>query len=339
MKIQFLSRRGHFQLLCKELKSYSINCEIIDNKKSRNALALPSQYYINKIDSDLLVTHNPYYGLYGGKKAKKAGKINSLIFRLKADHWTEEKSLNISYKHKLGYILKRYQYNESINDVDFIISISDYMKKIALKHGLDKKIYLMYNGVDIKRFHERKFEPNYKSELLCVMNFNIPEKIVLLEEFFKQYYEMNLNYKITILGNGEFINKVKSTVKRLGLSDKVIFKGYVNDIEHYYSNCDIVIHPSSLESFGMVFLEAGASAKPCVATNVGATSEILVNNKTGYVTDTVYEFVDKVDSLMSDPEKRLMIGKNAEERVYEFFRWGRIAQTFINILKEECLLD
>ena len=333
MKIQFLSRRNHFQLLCRELEPYNIEYEIIDNRKARNFFALPSRYYINRLNSDLLVSHNPYYGLYGAKQAKISGKIDELAFRLKADHWTELDESELSYKHKIGNLIKRYQYNSSINYVDFIISISEYMKNVANSHNIDKKIYIMYNGVDIERFHERNVDPKYSSELLCIMNFNIPKKILLLENFFKLYKEMDLKYKVNVLGDGEFLDRIKLLVKHLGLTEKITFKGYVTDIEYYYNNCDIVIHPSNLESFGMIFLEAGASAKPCVTT-----SEIIVNNKTGFITASMYEFINKIDSLMGNPEKRIKIGKNAKKRIYESFTWNKIAEMFVKILEKENIL-
>ena len=89
----------------------------------------------------------------------------------------------------------------------------------------------------------------------------------------------------------------------------------------------------------MVFLEAGASAKPCIASDVGATSEIIVNNKTGFITSSMYEFIDKIESLMSNPEKRIKMGKNAKKRIYESFTWNKIAETFVKILCEENILE
>ena len=170
------------------------------------------------------------------------------------------------------------------------------------------------------------------------MNFNIPEKIRLFEHFLEIYGEMNPGYHVTVLGDGSLLPSIQSYIKKLELSESVSFKGHVDNVELYYSNCDLVIHPSSLESFGMSLLEAGASAKPCVASNVGAIPEIILNNQTGYLTNTLYEFIDRIDSLMSDNEKRLTLGKKALKRVHETFTWKHSAEAFINILKKENLL-
>ncbi len=339
MKIQFLSRRNHFRLLCEELSKHNIDCEVLDNRKSRNIFSYPSSDYINSINCDLLVSHNPYHGLNGAKQAKKQGKTKKIAFRLKADHWTEQKSSESSVKNKLGYVLKKPQYRNSIDEVDFVIAISEYMKKTAINNGLNKPIYLMYNGVDTKRFHERELDTRYKSDVLCVMNFDVQEKITLFEETLKKYGEKGFDYTITVLGDGLYLKKLKNMVKRNGLTDSVLFKGHVTDVEHYYSNCEVLLHPSNLESFGMSLLEAGASGKPCVASNIGAIPEIIVDKQTGYVSNTVEDMIEKVDSLMGDEKTRLIMGKEAMNRILTKFTWEKIAPSFISILKAESLLE
>ena len=339
MKIQFLSRRNHFRLLCKELSKHNIDCDVIDNTKSRNFYAYPSSDYVNSINSDLIVSHNPYHGLRGAKLAKRKGKVQHIAFRLKADHWTEQKSSKSSLKNKLGYALKKPQYRNSIDEVSFVIAISEYMKKTAEKNGLNKPIYVMYNGVDTQRFHERETDTRFKSEVLCVMNFEVLEKILLFEKVLKKYGEKGLDYKLTVLGDGLYLNRIKKIVKNNGLSDNVLFKGHVNDVEYYYSNCDVLLHPSNLESFGMSLLEAGASGKPCVVSNIGAIPEIIVDNKTGYVSDTVEGMIERVNSLMGDAETRLRMGANAKKRILKKFTWKKVAPSFLTILNAEGLLE
>ena len=321
------------------MSKQDIDCEVIENAKSRNFLSYPSSHYIDSINSDLIVSHNPYHGLSGAKQAKRKGKVQHIAFRLKADHWTEQESPEVSFKHKLGYVLKKSQYQRSIDEVDFVIAISDYMKKVALKNGLNKPIYLMYNGVDTQRFKEREPDPSYKSQVLCVMNFNIPEKIKLFEETLKEFSDKELDYTLTVLGDGIYFNRIKKYVKNNGLSNNILFMGHVRDVENYYSNCDVLLHPSNLESFGMSLLEAGASGKPCVTSNVGAIPEIVLDKKTGYVSETVEELIERVDSLMRDEEVRLRMGADAKKRILSKFTWGKAATSFMKILNAEGILE
>ena len=92
MKIQFLSRRNHFKLLCLELSKFGFQCDIIPSVNSRNFFSFPTSDFVNAINGDLFVYHNPYHGIYGGSKAKRRNQIKYLSLRLKADYWTESSS-------------------------------------------------------------------------------------------------------------------------------------------------------------------------------------------------------------------------------------------------------
>ncbi|GAH31349.1 unnamed protein product, partial [marine sediment metagenome] len=60
----------------------------------------------------------------------------------------------------------------AIDDVDFIIAISEWAKKIAYEHGIKNNIYTIHHGVDIEKFHPGPINPIYKTQILCVLNFN-----------------------------------------------------------------------------------------------------------------------------------------------------------------------
>ncbi|MCW4050788.1 MAG: glycosyltransferase family 4 protein [Candidatus Bathyarchaeota archaeon] len=338
MKIQFLSRRNHFNLLCKELVKYNLDCEIIDNKKARNFLTLPTRYYINSIHSDTIVSHNPYHGLRGAAIAKKRKKVKNLVFRLKANHWIEQKSKTVPLKNRFGYKIKRYQYEKSLADIDLVLSISEYMKKEAEVNELERPIYVMYNGVDLTKFQEQQPIKKHETDLLCVMNLDIPEKISLLKDFIDAFKQERLDLKTTFLGDGPYRNEIQKYVDNKGLSQIVKFKGHVHDPESYYSSSKIVIHPSNLESFGMTLLEAGATSKPVIATNVGAIPEIIIHGETGYLTDHVEDFIPFIQNLMANETLRKKIGENAKARINEKFTWEKSAKTFVEILKKEDLL-
>jgi glycosyltransferase involved in cell wall biosynthesis len=335
MKIQFLSRRNHFILLCRELTKFSLDCDIIPLKNTRNSLALPTLKYINEIDADVLVSHNPFHGLMGGYIAKKLNKINYLVLHLKADYWTEAASKDVDFKQRLGYKIKMLQNNVAIDDVDFIIAISDWAKMIAYEHGIKKNIYTIHHGVDLERFHPRPENPVYKTQILCVLNFNVPKKIELIDDFIEEYKEAGLDYKITFLGKGPYLDEIKKRVKSRGLSNLIEFKGYVNDIQEYYNNCDILIHPSNLDSFSMVLLEAMASGKPVITRNIGGIPELVLENETGYITNNMDVFIEYIEELMHDEDKRRMMGESGLKHVISNFTWEKAAKKYIQAFQNE----
>jgi glycosyltransferase involved in cell wall biosynthesis len=313
-------------------------CDEIPVEKTRNFLSLPTYYYIKNIESDIFVTHNPYHGLFGADIAKKLKKTNHIVFRLKADHWKESKSKDVRLKNKFGFKLKNLQYNFSKKNVDAILAISNWMKNIALENGVNKPIYTIYNGVDINRFNGKNIDESLRSEILSVMNFNIPEKIELIKEFLTYYKEREIKFSITFLGGGFFFNEIQRHINSVGLNEKIHLKGWVEDTENYYSNSDLVIHPSNLESFGMSVIEAGASNIPVVAFKVGGVQETIEDGKTGYLANDIPEMVDNISELMENPEKRKEMGNNARKHIVENFSWKKIATEFVDVLTRENIL-
>lgn len=90
-----------------------------------------------------------------------------------------------------------------------------------------------------------------------------------------------------VVGDGDDRAGLESAVRSLDLSRHVIFAGLCSDLElaRYYDSCDLFIMPSSKEGFGLVYVEAMAFGKVVIATNEGATPEIVVNGQTGILTD------------------------------------------------------
>lgn len=96
--------------------------------------------------------------------------------------------------------------------------------------------------------------------------------------------------KLMLVGNGEKEQALKEKAKMLGLSDKVIFTGMVNDMQQYYSASDLFVFPSLSEGFGIVLLEAQANGLYCVSADTvvpetnptGAVSYIALNDTFGW---------------------------------------------------------
>ena len=325
-------------LLCKELIKYDLDCEIIPLKNTRNSLALPTLEYIKKINADVLVSHNPFHGLMGGYIAKKLNKIDYLVMHLKADYWTEAALKDTDLRQQLGYKIKMLQNDISIDKVSFIIAISEWAKKIACEHGIKKNIYTIHHGVDIEIFHPRPKNPNYKTQILCGLNFNVSKKIELLDDFFEAYKDAKKDYRITFLGEGRYIDEIKGHVKSMGLDNLIEFRGYVNDIQEYYNNCEILIHPSNLDSFSMVLLEAMASGKPVITRDVGGIPELVVDNVTGFITNDMDVFIERIEELMQDEDKKRKMGEYGLRHVRSNFTWEKAAKKYVQAFQSEGMI-
>jgi mannosyltransferase len=96
----------------------------------------------------------------------------------------------------------------------------------------------------------------------------------------------------------DFERSLKSKIDNANLADRILFVGEHTNIENWYQALDLFIAPQRWEGFGLTPLEAGACGVPTIAADVGAFSEIIIENKTGAMTP------------INDPERMIELTKS-----------------------------
>ncbi len=83
------------------------------------------------------------------------------------------------------------------------------------------------------------------------------------------------------LGDGPLEAELRARVKRSGLSDWFVFAGLLDKFELELAGADLMIHPATIEPFGIVLLEGMRAGLPIVASRVGGIPEVVAAGETG----------------------------------------------------------
>jgi len=132
--------------------------------------------------------------------------------------------------------------------------------------------------------------------------------------------------KFMIVGDGSpsYIKNLEDLSKDLGLSGKVLFTGFREDIPRIMSTLDIVVLPSTthLEGLSRVIIEAMASSKPVIATNSGGNPEAIVDGATGILVlpEDPSSLAESILDLIKDETKRNRMGEAGRKRAEKLFR-------------------
>ena len=109
--------------------------------------------------------------------------------------------------------------------------------------------------------------------------------------------------RYVIVGAGDDLARLQACAVSHGQEDAVIFAGFIPDHElaDYYRLCDAFVMPSTGEGFGIVYLEALASGRPCIVGNQDASPEAIGNGRLGFVVNprSPHEIVAAVTQLLS----------------------------------------
>lgn len=182
--------------------------------------------------------------------------------------WLETSKKSSLYKDQLKLIAVSNQ----------ITACSNYLAR-AVETIYDlgpQTVKTVYNGTDLVKRHKEENSSNVPyifafGRLEYHKGFDL-----LIEAFVKIKHD---NLKLIIAGSGSSEEALKALVNQLNLQNQVKFIGRIgkSEIDSYTQNALCNVIPSRREPFGIVVLEAIASGRPVLATNVGGIPEILKN--------------------------------------------------------------
>ena len=128
-----------------------------------------------------------------------------------------------------------------------------------------------------------------------------------------------IKVKFVVAGAGERLQYCQDRVTNEDLP--VAFLGWREDIEVVLAAADFVILTSDNEGTPLSLIQAGMVGISVVATNVGSTNEIVVNGKTGFLTDlSVDQLASAVTKLAENNDLRAQMGAAGQE--YTLARYG-----------------
>ena len=151
----------------------------------------------------------------------------------------------------------------------------------------------------------------------------------------------NINY--IIAGEGKEKKTLQKLVLKYKLNSNVNFIGNINDGQKkfLFEKADLMVmptldesHKNSIEGFGITYIEAAFFAIPSIASNIGGTSEAVLNDSTGLIINQIDELHDSILNLLNDKQKRLQLGKSAQKRAIDNFQWDIITNKHISAYKE-----
>lgn len=186
--------------------------------------------------------------------------------------------------------------------------------KIIKRHGLENKKVVLYVG-RIK-FHKG------------------------IEYFSGAAKFTDKDTKFLIVGTGDYEEVIRNYIEDLGLGDKVILVGKVpnEELPNYYAACDVFVLPSltRLEAFGIVGLEAMATGKPVIVSDIPGVREVITDGKEGFISPPmeIKIMANKINKLLANPKLREQMGRNGRKKVVNNFEISKIVDSLEKVYKK-----
>ncbi len=163
------------------------------------------------------------------------------------------------------------------------------MKRELLAHGVYMPVVVISNGIDTEFFTRKSCSQVNTSQisLLHVGRLGYEKRVDVLIRAFALLIPDYPNIKLQVVGDGPDINTLKRLAADLGIAGRVNFTGFIPRyrLPEIYHQADIFITASTVETQGLVVLEAMASGLPIVGVNAMALPDLIKQGVNGYLVD------------------------------------------------------
>lgn len=128
---------------------------------------------------------------------------------------------------------------------------------------------------------------------------------------------------------------LREAVARWGLSDRVVFTGFVpdEDLVYFYSRTEALVQPSLMEGFGLPPVEAMACGKPVVSSTAGSLPEVLGDAGLFFDPTDVGAMAAALRRIVDDPGLRVSLAARARDRAKQY-TWEGAARSLLDAFEE-----
>ncbi len=212
-----------------------------------------------------------------------------------------------------------------------------------------RKIVTIHSGVDVGSYMQVKVNVQEKRRSLGLdpegltvgtVGWLLPIKgpmylLKAMGEAWKSYPQTSLVY----VGKGALEKELREESSRMGVSEKVWFLGWRDDIQEILPILDIFVLPSLNEGMGRVLVEAMAAGRPIVASNVGGIPDLVYQGKNGLLVPAADHkaLARAIGFLIGNPDKRRQMGEKGREMAIRFGTDSmvqKIDRLYLELLRE-----
>jgi glycosyltransferase involved in cell wall biosynthesis/2-polyprenyl-3-methyl-5-hydroxy-6-metoxy-1,4-benzoquinol methylase len=209
--------------------------------------------------------------------------------------------------------------------------VRDYM--ISADGVPAEKIRVIENGIEMRAIRSRGTGPFHDVPRLLTVGRLVSQKDHAT--LFKALALIKRPWRLEIVGKGENEKHLRELAERLGISSRIVWHGFRNDIPKLLAESDVFCFTSRWEGLGLAFIEAAAAGIPIVASDLPVFREVLPADVATYVPPgDVPAFAHAIDALLQDPDAAIHSAAGEAERVRKEYDSDRMVDRYAALYRE-----
>ena len=208
-----------------------------------------------------------------------------------------------------------------------VVALSDRQRQELTDFGIapEERIHVVPLGLPLERFAPARSDEARQAARTAL---GIPQDVVVILAIGRLVPIKRLdrlvdamilvapvvpNVCVYFVGDGSERHDLENRVTAAGLTERMVFRGWSSDSPSWYAASDVVALTSDREGTPLALIEAAASGRPVVATDVGGVSNVVVDGQTGFVVSAADTsgLADRIIRLAHDSGLRATMGRDA----------------------------
>lgn len=229
---------------------------------------------------------------------------------------------------------------------DRVITVSDGIRRVLLSQGVPAaKMQTVHSAVDSAKYRPGCRWSGWRE------SFDLPSDALVVGMGAQLIERKGHRYlfdavprvlaavpsaRFLILGRGPLDAQLREDVARRGLSQKIRFLGFRDDVDRLMPCFDLLVHPAVMEGMGNILLQAAACEVPIVASAAGGIPEVVRDGVNGRLVPPrdVQALADALIELLSDAKRRRRMGADGRRIVEKEFSIDDMVEAYLRVYRE-----
>lgn len=213
-----------------------------------------------------------------------------------------------------------------------LVAVSDGVNNSIKQKYPKLKPITIYNGIDLSRFNYSKRDYSMIKIIHVGRFVSIKNHEYLIKEF-AELLKIYPNSSLTLVGSGPLMRKIKNLVKKLEISENVIFVGYTLQVESYLNKANLFVSPSKYEGLSLSLIEAMATG--LIPITGGGGMSIINNGVNGYMIQlTENNLKNMIINIFKHKEKLFLVQQKAYQTAQEY-SLKKMKANYLNLYLED----
>jgi glycosyltransferase involved in cell wall biosynthesis len=223
----------------------------------------------------------------------------------------------------------------------FIANSAELRRELIQARFPSEHVLHISNGVDVEHFRPGPQHSEYRRQtnlppgplVLFVGRLDPQKGVATLLAAARSLIPTIPELRVVLLGDGPLRSELEANVRQAGLSERVLFRGVVENVAPYLQAADVFVLPSLGEGMPNALLEAMATGLPCIATGVGGTMDVVTDGEDGLLVEpgNAVHLADALIRLLKDPAARDRLGRAARQTVERTYSLEQMSGEYLRV--------